>query len=96
MGDLRRKLDGAIKAKIVVESFKGDKTIPELGSTFGVHPKMIQIWKRRALEGLPSLFAEKANRVEKEQTELIDELYKQIGQLKVELDWVKKKSGIIR
>jgi len=95
MGDLRRKLDGAIKAKIVVESLKGEKTIPELGSSYGVHPKMIQIWKRRALEGLPSLFSEKVNRAEKEQVELIDELYKQIGQLKVELDWVKKKSRLI-
>lgn len=95
MVNLRRKLDGAIKAKIVVESLKGEKTIPELGSSYGVHPKMIQLWKRRALEGLPSLFSEKVNRAEREQGELIDELYKQIGQLKVELDWVKKKSGFV-
>lgn len=92
---IKRKVDGALKAKIVVESLKGEKTIPELGSSYGVHPKMIQIWKRRAIEGLPSLFSEKANHKEKEQGELIDELYRQIGQLKVELDWVKKKSVLI-
>jgi transposase-like protein len=55
MVNLGRKLDGAIKAKIVVESLKGEKTIPELGSSYGVHPKMIQLWKRRALEGLPKV-----------------------------------------
>ena len=95
MGNIRRKLDVALKAKVVIEALKGEKTIPELGSTFGVHPKMIQVWKRRAIEGLPSLFSEKISSGEREQAELVDALYKQIGQLTVELDWVKKKSSLL-
>jgi transposase-like protein len=96
MGDSRRKIDGALKAKIALEALKGERTYAELGALFSVHPKMIQIWKKQLLEGIPSLFSGKAAQVAKSNDELSDELYKQIGQLKVELDWLKKKSALLR
>jgi transposase-like protein len=96
MGDLRKKIDGALKAKIALEALKSERTYAEIGSLYSVHPKMIQIWKKQVLEGLPSLFSERSTRADKDKDELADELYKQIGQLKVELDWLKKKSALLR
>ena len=52
-------------------------------------------WKRKAVEGLVEVFSDGKERKERDQQKLIDELYRQIGQLKVELDWLKKKSGLV-
>ncbi|MEI6806255.1 MAG: hypothetical protein WCK49_07095 [Myxococcaceae bacterium] len=95
MGDSRKKIDGALKAKIALEAYKGEKTYAELGALFSVHPKMIQIWKKQLLEGTPSLFNRKAAQMARSKDDLSDELYKQIGQLKVELDWLKKKAALL-
>lgn len=84
----------AFKTKVALEAIRGDKTLAELSSAFGVHSVMISKWKAKALDGLPTLFTSgKARQQHKEQTELIEELYRQIGQLKVETDWLKKKSA---
>ena len=64
----------------------------ELSSKFEVHRCLIQRWKNEAIAGLPQLFSEKHGKKEKKDEELIYELYKQIGQLKVENDWLKKKA----
>jgi transposase-like protein len=86
--------NSGFKAKVVLEALRGEKTLAELSSTFGVHSVMISKWKGQALEGLPTLFSSnRARREEKDQSELIEELYRQIGQLKVESDWLKKKSA---
>ena len=68
----------------------------ELSSVFGVHGTMISRWKRHVLENLPSLFSEKVVQKDKDTDELIAALYQQIGQLKVELDWLKKKSAQLK
>src|SRR3972149_8409455 len=95
MGRKRRTHDSAFKAKVAIEAVKGEKTIAELASEYGMHPNQIGQWRRRLLEGLPSVFAEKRIHEEKDRDELEAELYRQIGQLKVELDWVKKKSQLL-
>lgn len=79
---------------MALEAIKEEKTIGELASEFQIHPNLVRNWKTQAIQGLEGLYAAKGNKVEKEKEELIEELYKQIGQLKYELDWLKKKSGI--
>jgi transposase-like protein len=92
MSRRRNHYSNAQKAKIVLEVLKGQKTMAEIASTYGVHPNQIAKWKRQVLEGLPELFSRKGIERDKAQEELIEQLYQQIGQLKVELDWLKKKS----
>jgi transposase len=92
MTDQRKRYDSTFKAKVVLESFKNEKTIAELASDYGVHPNQITQWRKQALEDLPTLFSSHQARKEKAHEE---ELLKQIGQLKVEVEWLKKKSGIL-
>jgi transposase-like protein len=94
MAQKRRRHSPAFKAKVSLAAIKGELTINEISSHFGVHPNQISMWKKQAIEELDSVFSGKRERNKKEQQELTEELYKQIGQLKVELDWVKKKSGL--
>lgn len=73
---------------------KGDKTIAELSSEYKVHPNQITQWRKQLLESLPEIFSHRRQTDQKDQEALTSELYQQIGQLKVELDWLKKKSGL--
>jgi transposase-like protein len=82
--------DAALKAKIAFEAAKGEKTISQLASDYGVHPNQIGQWKEKLLEELPIIFSDKRVYREKDREELEAELYRQIGQLKVELEWLKK------
>jgi transposase-like protein len=95
MTDQRKRYDSTFKAKVVLESFKNEKTIAELASDYGVHPNQITQWRKQALEDLPTLFSSHQARKEKAHEEEKEELLKQIGQLKVEVEWLKKKSGIL-
>lgn len=92
---MRKKLDAAFKAKVALEVVRGEKTTSQIASEYGVHPNQIGQWKKRLLEELPSLFSDRRKREEKEGVAETDELYRQIGQLKVELDWLKKKSQLL-
>jgi putative transposase len=96
MRNKRRHHNATFKAKVALEAVKGEKTIAQLGSEFSVHPNQIRQWKNRLLEELPSLFSGDRKKAENDQEELADELYRQIGQLKVELEWLKKKSKTLR
>lgn len=92
---LRRIHPPAFKAKVALEAIKEQKTIAELSSIYGVHPTQITKWKHRALTGLEQLFSDKWKRDEEQKDELLKALYEQIGKLKVEGDWLKKKIGLI-
>lgn len=87
----RRNHSAEFKARVALEAVRGENTIAELAARFEVHPNQITQWKKQALDELPGLFSKKRGRKEKEQDELADRLYREIGQLKVELDWLKKK-----
>lgn len=95
MADQRKRYGASLKAKVALEAIKGQRTVSEIASESGVHPNLITKWKRQALEGLPGIFSDKKERIERESRELESELFRQIGQLKVELDWLKKKSGYL-
>jgi len=94
MGE-RRKYDSRFKAEVALEAIKNQQTISQIASQYGVHPNQVSKWKRKAVEGLVEVFSDGKERKERDQQKLIDELYRQIGKLKVELDWLKKKSGLV-
>jgi putative transposase len=92
----RKTYSADMKAKIALEAIRETRTVAELSSMYDVHPAIITRWKREVLEQLPSLFSRRNERKDKEREELIESLYQRVGQLSVELDWIKKKSCLIK
>ena len=90
----RKTYSPECKVKVVLEAFKGQRTINELSSHYGIHPNQVNLWKKQAVESLPEVFSPRRVRVAAEEEALKGQLYQQIGQLKVELDWLKKKVGL--
>lgn len=92
----RKSYNAALKAKVALEAIKGQHTVNEIASTFSVHPNLVGKWKKQALEQLPELFRDQRHHQAEADAdaELQARLYQQIGQLKVELDWLKKKAGL--
>ena len=91
---IRRIHDAAFKTKVVLEALKGAKTLAQLSSEFGIHAQQITDWKRQVLDGIPGIFESPTSKpgLNVEQREQIENpLFQQIGQLKVENDWLKKK-----
>jgi transposase len=95
MGTVRRTHSPAFKKQVVLALLKEDKTRAEIASQFGIHPALADKWKVVALANLEKLFAEKYDKERIRDKALIDELYRQLGQLKYELSWLKKKMGLI-
>ena len=92
---MRKRYDAQFKARVALEAIRGDRTLAEIASTYQVHPNQITKWRRQVLEELPKVFYGTKERGEAQHNELVAQLYQQIGQLKVELDWLKKKAGLI-
>lgn len=91
MATQRKRYSAELKARVALEAIKGQKTTNELASDYGVHPTQIAQWKKQVLEELPQLFSSRREKAEQAEEELKAALYQQIGQLKVELAWLKKK-----
>ena len=93
---MRKKFEAGLKAKVAIEALRGEKTIAELSSEYGVHPNQISKWKQDLILGAAGVFTkeskEKANTLEEEK----DKLFKNIGKLQVENDWLKKKLDLLR
>jgi transposase-like protein len=91
----RRRHSAEFKAKVALEAIRAERTVNELAGLYQVHPSQIAAWKRRVLEGVAELFGEDRQKLQKSDDELKAQLYQQIGELKVELDFLKKKSGLL-
>lgn len=95
MSEVKRKnFTGAQKAKVAVEAIKGAKTVNQIAQEYGVHPTQVSQWKKELLANAGSLFEGKRGPKPPNAQTDPDRLYAKIGQLNMELDWLKKKSGI--
>ena len=91
MASKRKQHTAAFKAQVALAALKGDKTVNELASHFGVHPTLIHGWKKHLLAGAETVFAN-GTKAGASDTEAVQaELYEHIGRLKMELEWLKKK-----
>ena len=90
----RRTFSAEFKAKVALEAIKGQHTLAEIGSRYGVHPNVVGQWKKALVEHASEAFSDSASKDRAADEELKAQLYQQIGQLKVELDWLKKKTGL--
>ena len=93
---MRKRHDAAFKAKVALEAIKEERTLAQLASDYGVHAHQIGQWRKPLLEQLPTVFSERKKAGERDLEEKESELYQQIGQLKVEVEWLKKKSQQLR
>ena len=93
-GAKRKNFTGDLKAKVALEAIRGIKTINEIGQEFGVHPTQVGLWKKELQEQAFSLFETKRGVKPIDPSANSERLYSEIGRLKMELDWLKKKSGI--
>ena len=95
MSETKRKIfSGEFKAKVALEAIRGLQTVNEIGREFGVHPTQVGLWKKELLEQASNLFDAKRGPKPADPSASPERLYSEIGRLKMELDWLKKKSGI--
>jgi len=91
MSRIRKTFSSEFKAKVALEAIKGYTSINQLAKEYQVNPNAIGNWKKEVLEYIPDIFNNKRGPKTESNTELIDQLYKQIGKQQVELEWLKKK-----
>jgi len=90
MGRQRRRFSSALKARVAIEAIKGHRSVSELAGEHQVHPSQITQWKKPLLDSAEQRFSDRRVTEKKDQEELLAKLYQQIGQMKVELDWLQK------
>lgn len=91
MSKKRRQHSAQYKFQIALEAARAEKTVSQIASEHNIHPNQVSQWKRQLLESGPEVFSRKRVQQEREQEEREAELYEQIGRLRMELEWLKKK-----
>ena len=91
---MRKNYTSQEKAKIALEALKGTLTQSEITSKYGVHSTQILSWKKQLQEGIENIFSDRRHRESQDHSEEIDGLQRKIGQLTMELDWLKKKAEL--
>ena len=91
MATKRNQYTAAFKAQVALAALRGDKTVNELATQHGVHPTLINAWKEQLLSGAEGVFSSGAKADSKQEDGLQAQLYEQIGRLRMELEWLKKK-----
>jgi len=89
----RKQYSSDFKARVALAAIKGDRTLNELAAHYEIHPQQITKWKKQALDALPGVFTGKIQAADEAAESLQASLYEEIGRLKVELSWLKKKLG---
>lgn len=92
---MRKAFTPAFKAKVALEAAKGVETVGQLASRFQVHPTQIGVWRKKLLEGMEYIFSDRDKREKGDTNEFIEELYKQIGKKDIQIEWLKKKVGLL-
>jgi putative transposase len=92
----RKKYPADFKARVALEAIRETRTSAELCSQFGIHVTMLGRWRQQAIEHIKNGFSDKIEKQDKNNEQVMANLYQQIGQLKVELDWLKKKSALLK
>jgi transposase-like protein len=90
----KRQYNGRFKAQVALDAIRSEKTIGEIASHYSIHPSQIHKWKKHVIDELPNMFTDNGKKIQQDNEKIQSELYEQIGKLKVELDWMKKKVGI--
>ncbi len=94
MSGKRKRYTASEKAKIALEAIKGEQTLAQITAKYGVHTTQVNAWKKQALAYLPDAFSDKSKQETTSYETQLGELYEQIGRLKVENDFLKKKSEV--
>ena len=92
---MHRKFEAALKAKVALEAIKGEKTLAQISSEYGVHATQVTQWKQELIQRSAELFAKPNNTMAQQQEELTDKLHKTIGEITMENNWLKKKLQIL-
>ena len=93
MSRQRKSYSAELKARVALEAIKGQMTVNQIATRYDVHPNLVAQWKQQAIKLMPESFTRPSARAAEDDEQLKAQLYQQIGQLKVELDWLKKKVG---
>jgi transposase len=88
---IRKRHSAEVKAQVALAAMRERETTAQIAVRYGVHPTQVSFWKKQAKESLAEIFSSDRQQHQQDQRELVDELYKEIGQLTMQLDWLKKK-----
>ena len=91
----RKRYDAAFKAKVAIEAIKGQRTVNEIASAYQIHPHQVTEWKKQALQQMPEIFSNGRARAQFDDEELRNQLYQEIGRLKIEIEWLKKNLDLV-
>ncbi len=91
----RRQHSAELKSRVALEAIRGVSTVQEIAGKYEVHPTLVAKWKKEALAGLPGVFSNGLGKRDKSEERLREQLYEQIGRLKMENDWLKKKGDLL-